>query len=59
MLMLMFRNWRTGLVYEVNHLLECLQIHYQILILQIFMFELNSKHNSVQTEYVFCSFKAS
>lgn len=59
LLTFIFRSRHTGLVHKVNHLHECLQIGYQILILQIFMLELNFKCNSVQTEYVFCSFKAS
>lgn len=56
--MLTFRSRHSGLVHEVNHLCERLQIDYQILILQILVLELNFKHNSVQTEYVFWSFKA-
>lgn len=58
LLMLTFRSRHSGLVHEVNHLCERLQIDYQILILQILVLELNFKHNSVQTEYVFWSFKA-
>lgn len=58
LLMLMFRSRHSGLVHEVNHLCEHLQIDYQILILQIFVLELNFKHNSVQTEYVFLEFQS-
>lgn len=59
LLMFMFRSRHTGLVHKVNRLCECLQVDYQFLIRQIFMLELNFKHNSVQTYYLFCNFKAS
>lgn len=54
-----FRNWHTEFMHEVNHLCECLQIDYEILILQVFVIKFNFGNNSVQTEYDFGSFKAS